>query len=216
MSKFRHTRTRFKRAGELLPRHSNLASWILPALILREDLYFEWRHIGASDEKVSVIADSSNIEFHFYARSYFFRGSMRSIYSAKVVLQALRGMPELVELLRARDRFDEFQQCLTAVHKATQEFTSLRHRFGGHVEKDVHERREHINDDELLPLSWERGVDGVRFSDELAHRILLACVADKDEKPADVEARLQRLADATLAAFRALNLVVTTYFEKAW
>lgn len=189
---------------------------MLPALLLREDLFFEWKHIGASDETVQALSARSGDGFSFYVRSYFFRGSMRSLFSAWAVLQRLSAMPEFQELLRTSGRLAEFRQHHSAVSKAQREFRDLRHRFGGHVEEDVAKRREHIADDELLPISWEAEADGVGLGSELAHAVVLACLIDKNDRADVAEARLGRMADATLSAFRALTIAVTAYFEKSW
>ncbi len=144
MTRPRHTRLLYPTARKLFPADSEVAKWMMPALVLRADLWLEHHVVGADDEVHESLHGSNNKFDEYHSRMYFFRGTLRSLYSAKKVLQRLMGLDQFKSMLEVSGHRAEFNEAHRTVNRAAEEFEPLRNVIGGHVEEDVAEARSRI------------------------------------------------------------------------
>jgi hypothetical protein len=215
MSKARRSQTYAVAAGRLFPRKSKIASWMLPVMVLRSDLWFELNLIGRDDDLIAEMNKSKAAANDYHARMYFFRGTARSLQSTRLVIQrlmGLRGFKGLLRKARARKRFDALNKTL---NRAAQEIAAIRNSVGAHIEQDVADARRGIPDDEVLMV--ERADLG-GLTPRLGAPFLSAALfghewKDVQEANAEAEARLKRMAEAGMAAFTLLDLVINVYLR---
>lgn len=208
-----HSQTRYRSLGRLLPRDSPMAQWMIPVATIRADLLVELQLIGTDDELIHSMVGSRSSDQEFHARSYFFRGTLRSLYSSRRVVSRLMGMPEFRALIDpVRSEFDELNSSL-AHH--SREFDDLRNEVGAHAEDSLAETRSQIDDDLLLAV--ERNDATGIVSANLANPFLSAGLFGREavshvEDPV-VRERLGRMSDAGFDAFKLLDLILRTYLK---
>lgn len=206
------SRVRYVKARKLFPNHSELAPWMLPVLVLRSDLWLEHRLIGAPDAAIEALHKSKGDAADFFIRSYFFRGALRSLYSARAVLKALMALDDFKKLLSDAGIEEKFKEANKVINRAAKDFEPLRNQIGGHVEKDAAKARERIDDDEELAVEHD---DWQGLTSGLAARAVLASCFGADGTEATAKAMLTRIRDAGEAAFKLLNLITNAYLERA-
>lgn len=186
---------------------SSLARLVWALMAVRTDMLLESRWVGAADEQVRRVSPSD-----FLARMYFFRGSLRSLYSTRVLLQRVAGDPEFKDLAFGHGQLEAFRHGLREVNRFETEFTGYRNRFGGHVEHDVANSLDEEDPERELLLS---------VNDESGHGLevgeaAFAATLDAEVDGADAELfeLIRRMRDATTAAARCINLVMKLYALK--
>jgi hypothetical protein len=186
---------------------------MIPVAAIRSDLMFELRLIGTNDELIHDIVGGRSADEEFHARFYFFRGSLRSLYSARTVVNALFKIPEFERLISTvRPKFNEFN---SEVARAAKEFDRLRNSIGGHIERSMADSRDLVADD--LVLSVERtDVTGL-VSAKLANVFLNAMLGGKGkiDEPASDDGRgcFERMSKASYACLGLMDLILRTYLK---
>lgn len=209
------TNYRMLPTGRLFPRESELGRCMLALLVIRADLRFEIGLIGTADERVRVMTESRNSATQFHARAYFFRGTLRSMYSARPMLDWAMGIAEFRALLHGAGRRDEFTALLGQIHVAANEFEGLRNDFGAHAERTVANVRDILEDERLMGLEWD---DQVGWTPRIAGNVIAALISGDHPTENDAaeatRARFERMRDAGVATLKALDLVADLYLGR--
>lgn len=206
-------RTRFfhRRIGELFPAESSLARLMWSLFAIRTDLEIEVRGIGTA-------RDGAQPPFgtEFLSRTYFFRGSLRSLYSAHTQLCYLLTsdeFPEFEETARALGAWDELLNQFGRIMEFAIEFRRHRNAFGGHVERNVARALRRADPAEQVLISFN---EETMWGTEIGEAAFACSIRDAAGAPHDVaamEALMIRMRDATIAVGRCIVSVLNVYAQ---
>ena len=201
------TRYFFRRVGDVFPQDSALARVAWSLMAIRSDLTTELGLIGRDDGELRALFSSE-----FLGRMYFFRGSLRSLYSAHVQLWSLLcQVVEFHEVAEGCGRWDEFLEHISRVHEYADEFRGYRNRFGGHVEGSVAQSLRHADPDAVVALGFnEFATLGNEFG-EAAFFSALAAEAGVPQSDEGFEHLLHRMRDASVACLRCIDLALAIF-----
>lgn len=204
------SRTFYKRLRSIFPRDSPFARAMWALLAIRADLMIEMPMIGGDDALLRRIDP-----LEVYARSYFFRGSLVTLHSGRILLDHLMSVEEFRELLQTSGKADEFKAQKRVVDEADAECKSLRDRAAGHIETSIADSLLLADADADFSFSY-RNDEGVS-SNFAAEAVLLTLFGDAHDVKA-FEARslgvLTRMRDAQKAAMYAIDLALDLYDRK--
>lgn len=205
-----HSRSYYRTVGRLFPRENQLARWMIPVATIRSDLVFELRLIAAADDLVHQLTGSRGASEEFHARMYFFRGTMRALYSARRVVQQLAVMEEFQTMIEpVRVEFDRLNGLLG---DAASEFNLLRNEAAAHAEGAMADSRDAVDDAEVVAIEMNNTIGVV------SHHIsspFLACallgLSSADDALARAQARLERMQAAGDNGLRMMDLLLRRY-----
>lgn len=186
--------------------------WSLVAI--RADLDLETRLLGRSDDSEFELffrqrrRKSEADEFH--ALVYFFRGTLRSLYSAERQLGKLcqdGRNGDFWPLAERAGKLDAFRQLLGRVRRHVEAFTRYRNRLGAHTETHLADSLAVVPRDEQVWVSLD--TDG-RLGTEYGASAFAAVIRAElgHDTLADVVARLR---DVTIECMRCIDLAIAVY-----
>lgn len=208
------SKTTFRRIGSVFPKDNPLAGLVWALGAVRSDLAFESQWIGRNDDN-EVAAIHARLSF---VHTYFFRGALRSLYSAELVLGRIASCPTWRDLARKHDVVEDFSRILKSLRRFKQEFNSFRNAVGGHMEREVEESLNTTDPagEMCFELNDREGF-GLQLSEYAVMHTLRHVSGAKDDDQdfnAKVRAMVSRMADATIACMAAADLVLTTWVQE--
>lgn len=176
------------------------AAWALCAIAT--DLHFEAPRIGAH-----IPGDARHA---FHERLYFFRGTIRGLFSAQKLLNQLRGDPVFREMAERHGHYEAFEENRRQVAQCATEFIGYRNRYAAHTEGDVGQSLEKLHANTTIVLEAHEVPELPRHIGVVA--FLSAVRAElgvpEEQENAALFAMLERMVKATDACVKCINVVV--------
>lgn len=157
-------------------------------MAVRSDLDLETASIGRDDGLYEQLVGRDNAR-NVHARTYFFRGTLRSLYSAHRQLSRLTALaigPEFRELAIRCGRWEEFVALRRQVGRQSNQFDGARNRFGAHAEQTLEATLDNVETGRVVGASL---TDDGRLGVEWGTEAFMAAMSAEAGGPTDENVR---------------------------